>query len=96
MNAQIYLLLTLLLNVKVIHIYAAFEQPLMADCGHTACADCWKVWLKRSRTCPTCRKHTTMDSLATMVFEKVGVDSSSLTQLCESDSDDELEITVST
>jgi len=72
------------------------NEPLMADCGHTACTDCWKVWLKRSRTCPTCRKQTTMDSLATMVFEKVGVDPSSLTQLCKSDSDDDLEITVST
>ena len=58
----------------------------MADCGHSACADCWKNWLNRSNTCPGCRQHTEMKSLAKMVFEKrAGAGAPSLTQICASE-----------
>lgn len=46
------------------------ESPCLADCGHMACLSCWKHWLCRSQTCPTCRLPTTQDNIARMVYEK--------------------------
>mmetsp|Transcript_3222 Transcript_3222/g.5622 ORF Transcript_3222/g.5622 Transcript_3222/m.5622 type:complete len:213 (-) Transcript_3222:14-652(-) len=74
------------------------KEPLMAECHHSACFDCWKSWLKRQKTCPTCRAHTTMKDLSKLVFAKeTGAGAPSLTQICasedEGDSDnEELEI----
>jgi hypothetical protein len=45
----------------------AATEPLMAECGHVACLSCWKAWLARSESCPTCREVTTIESLARIV-----------------------------
>lgn len=76
---------------------SAPEKALLADCGHSACMNCWSEWLKRSQTCPVCRKPTNRENLSRMVFErKPGSNPVSLTQMCQSDDDsddeDELEI----
>lgn len=50
------------------------KEPMLADCGHSACLSCWLKWFKKSTSstgsCPVCRKPTSTDSLARMVFEK--------------------------
>ena len=77
------------------------KQPFIADCGHMACIKCWTGWLKRSETCPTCRKPATRDSLARAVFQNAFESNPpTLSQLCgpddgledNADSDGELEI----
>lgn len=30
----------------------------VARCGHVCCLDCWEKWLRKSRTCPSCRAPT--------------------------------------
>jgi len=45
------------------------KEPLVAECGHVACLPCWKGWLKRSQTCPTCRAAACFSSLARVVYE---------------------------
>lgn len=71
-------------------------QPLVALCGHSACTKCWKVWLGRQNTCPHCRKHVEIKTLAKMIFKDTN-GNEGFTQMCESDSDeiDELEIVAS-
>jgi predicted amidophosphoribosyltransferase len=68
----------------------------MAECNHFSCQECWKSWLARSNTCPTCRKPTHNDNLSRVVFEQaVGAGAPSLTQMyatSDDDVDDELEI----
>jgi len=70
----------------------------MAECNHFACSSCWDEWLKRSLTCPTCRKATSKATLMKAVFHEPNKTLPSLTQMCESDEDsfsddeDELEI----
>jgi hypothetical protein len=46
---------------------SAAAEPFMADCGHVACLGCWKAWLSRSESCPTCRQATSIESLARIV-----------------------------
>lgn len=57
--------------------------------------NCWKDWLSRQSTCPHCREHTEMKTLAKMVFTNDDEDKSEgFTQICQSESDgseDELE-----
>jgi len=48
---------------------AVASEPCMAGCGHVACLACWKEWLPRSKTCPSCRVSTSMESIARVVFE---------------------------
>ena len=70
-------------------------EPFIAECGHLACLSCWLGWLKRSETCPTCRKGATKRSLAQAVFEtSPGSTIPTPSQICstKNDSDDELEI----
>jgi hypothetical protein len=43
-------------------------KPYLANCGHMACMRCWRDWLQRSETCPTCRAPTRLDSIAIAVF----------------------------
>jgi hypothetical protein len=70
-----------------------FFKPLMSECRHSACMSCWKDWLSRQPTCPQCRKHTELKTLAKMVFATDGKMDGGFTQICESESDnDELEI----
>lgn len=69
----------------------------MAPCNHIACSSCWDNWLKRSLTCPSCRKPMTKNDLSKTVFHKADKKLPSLTQMCASDDenasdDDELEI----
>jgi len=68
----------------------------MAECNHFSCQECWKNWLTRSNTCPTCRKPTNKGNLSRVVFEQaVGAGAPSLTQMCatsDDELDDELEI----
>lgn len=45
----------------------AASEPFMADCGHVACLECWKTWLARSESCPTCRMTTSIESIARIV-----------------------------
>ena len=62
----------------------------MAECNHSACFACWKSWLKRQNTCPTCRAPTQMKDLAKLVFAKdTGVGAPTLTQICASDDEEE-------
>jgi len=77
-----------------------FKEPLIGECGHMACLQCWIQWLDRSQSCPTCRVKTTKESLARAVFEKRPGSGApkTLSQLCdgqdcgEDESDGELEI----
>ncbi len=60
----------------------------MGDCGHSACANCWSEWLKRSKTCPVCRQKTDKENLSRMIFERrVNSGALSFTQMCASDDD---------
>jgi regulator of telomere elongation helicase 1 len=78
------------------------NEPYLAECGHMACKSCWRAWLGRSQTCPTCRLPASLQRIARVVFQKrPGSDApTSLSQLCEpsapaedvEDSDEELEI----
>jgi len=74
------------------------QSFFMAECNHFCCDECWKHWLPRSQTCPTCRKPTNRETLSKVVFEEVaGTGAPSLTQICASsssddDENDELEI----
>jgi len=74
------------------------KEPLMAEsCHHSACFNCWKSWLKRQNTCPTCRAPTTMKDLSKLVFAKeTGAGAPSLTQICadEDDSSDNEELEI--
>ena len=77
------------------------DQPLMAEsCRHSACFNCWRTWLQRSSTCPTCRAPTTMKDLSKLVFtSETGEAAPTLTQICASDDeaesdDEELEIVI--
>mmetsp|Transcript_875 Transcript_875/g.1955 ORF Transcript_875/g.1955 Transcript_875/m.1955 type:complete len:121 (+) Transcript_875:100-462(+) len=55
----------------------------MAECHHTACLNCWKSWLKRQNTCPTCRAPTTVKDLSKLVFARgTATGAPSLTQIC--------------
>jgi hypothetical protein len=45
------------------------KEPFVAECGHIACLGCWKSWLDRSASCPTCRKVVSKESIARVVFE---------------------------
>ena len=69
------------------------KEPLLAECGHSACALCWKNWLNKSNTCHKCRAITSYSSLSKMVFTKKTDTGSmpTLTQICaeEEESDDE-------
>lgn len=40
------------------------KEPLLAECGHSACALCWKNWLNKSNTCHQCRAITSYSSLS--------------------------------
>jgi len=64
------------------------KEPLLAECGHSACAVCWKNWLNKSNTCHQCRAITSYSSLSKMVFTN---SVPTLTQICaeEEESDDE-------
>mmetsp|Transcript_20364 Transcript_20364/g.25879 ORF Transcript_20364/g.25879 Transcript_20364/m.25879 type:complete len:119 (-) Transcript_20364:217-573(-) len=62
------------------------NKPFMADCGHSACFECWVQWLNRSGTCPICRVATTKESLSRMVF--AGANVPTLSQMCASDDDE--------
>ena len=65
------------------------ESPCLANCGHTACLPCWMRWLKRSQTCMVCRVKTSLDSLARVVYERRPGLSTSPSQLCAANSDDD-------
>ena len=73
------------------------NDPFMAECGHMACLSCWLGWLRRSQSCPTCRKTVTKESLAKAVFAMAS-SAPTLSQLCsnadatEEDTDEVLEI----
>lgn len=45
-------------------------KPYLAQCGHMACLACWRDWLKRSETCPTCRTRTNLKSISQAVFKE--------------------------
>ena len=69
----------------------------MPPCGHLVCGTCWIQWLKKSETCPVCRKPATKDTLVRVVFEEEpGSGIPSFSQLCKQpddlDSDDDLDI----
>lgn len=34
-----------------------FEIGLLTSCGHSYCADCFRLWWNTHRNCPTCKKH---------------------------------------
>lgn len=73
------------------------KEPYMPPCGHLVCSSCWMQWLKKSQSCPVCRKPATKDTLVRVVFEKEpGSGVPSFSQLCtrpgDSDSDDDLDI----
>ena len=34
-----------------------FEVGLLTSCGHSYCADCFRLWWNTHRNCPTCKKH---------------------------------------
>lgn len=62
------------------------HKPMIGDnCGHMACQSCWLQWLKRSETCPVCRKNTKPSDLSLVVFQdgdEGGRDSVTLSQFC--------------
>jgi regulator of telomere elongation helicase 1 len=58
-------------------------EPFMADCGHVACLGCWKAWLARSESCPTCRKVTCIESLARIVVSSCPKDDATTFTLSE-------------
>lgn len=60
----------------------------MAPCNHVACSNCWDSWLKRSLTCPNCRKPIDKEKLTMVVFHKEAECLPSLTQMCASDDSD--------
>ena len=78
------------------------RRPLLATCGHSACADCWKHWLSRSneKCCFLCRRPTNPQDLAHLIFQQSEKGLPTISQICpdqEEDSDndsssDELEI----
>ena len=88
-----YFIVILRSSVQVsptVTLFLHTNQPLMAECHHSACFDCWKSWLKRQKTCPTCRAHTTMKDLSKLVFAKeTGAGAPSLTQICASEDEEE-------
>jgi hypothetical protein len=45
------------------------KKPFIAPCGHLACMDCWRDWLKRSGNCATCRAPTQLESISIAVFQ---------------------------
>lgn len=65
-----------------------FCQLFIAPCNHSACSICWESWLKRSKTCPSCRKPTTKETLAKAVYHKASKKIPTLTQMCASDDDE--------
>lgn len=64
------------------------KELLMASCNHIACPICWEKWLKRSLTCPSCRRPMKKDELTMAVFHEEAKRLPSLTQMCASDDDD--------
>lgn len=34
-----------------------FEVGLLTSCGHSYCAECFRLWWNTHRNCPTCKKH---------------------------------------
>ena len=34
-----------------------FEVGLLTTCGHSYCAECFRLWWNTHRNCPTCKKH---------------------------------------
>ncbi len=34
-----------------------FEVGLLTSCGHSYCADCFRMWWNTHRSCPTCKRH---------------------------------------
>lgn len=77
------------------------KRPLLASCGHSACASCWDSWLSRNEQCPVCRKETKRENLAHMVFQQANEEVPTLSQICCDDNEadgsessgDELELT---
>jgi hypothetical protein len=72
------------------------SNPLLAECGHSACSKCWTTWLeeKAQLTCPVCRKPTKKRKLSRVVFHKenVGKRIPTLSQICPQEfSDDDNE-----
>jgi regulator of telomere elongation helicase 1 len=65
---------------------AVASEPFMADCGHIACLECWKTWLARSESCPTCRTATSIESISRIVvssiLDKKSASDMSLSQVC--------------
>lgn len=82
---------------------AGVDEPFIAECGHVACLACWKSWLGRSSTCPTCRRPACKETLARVVFESHSTNISEKLEAGASEthtnndesSDEELEITYS-
>eukprot|EP00978_Attheya_sp_CCMP212_P014617 scaffold37345_cov53-Attheya_sp.AAC.1 len=66
------------------------EKPYMADCGHSACLQCWLKWLGKAGTCPVCRASTSKGKLSRMVFEKKpGAGVPTMSQICASSDEDQ-------
>jgi hypothetical protein len=62
----------------------------MADCGHSACLQCWLKWLGKAGTCPVCRASTSKGKLSRMVFEKKpGAGVPTMSQICASSDEDQ-------
>ena len=63
----------------------------MSPCNHIVCSNCWAKWLKRSETCPSCRKPVKKTDLSKVVYHETTENLPSLTQMCKESSDEEEE-----
>ncbi|CAB9520949.1 Regulator of telomere elongation helicase 1 [Seminavis robusta] len=74
-------------NVHCVVCIQTAQTPMLSDCGHMACKDCWLQWLQRSETCPTCKESVKPRSLSRVVFQDGKAEDNravpTLSQLCD-------------
>ena len=46
-----------------------FEIGLLTTCGHSYCADCFRLWWNTHRNCPTCKKHLRRDDYHQITYK---------------------------
>jgi len=50
-----------------------FENGLLTSCGHSYCADCFRLWWASHRTCPTCKKHLSRNGFHQITYKPKGL-----------------------